>query len=216
MNEFDYWRLADTFSLVDAAALICGIPPSEITARGDGTFAYIADDESDTRGKNFKAALKSMINSVNAGNLKTVSMAYLNTFMYSPTGSPYSGMVEVAKVHDIDPGNTLVGESSLKEWLSSRGFKTGFFLPEGETADYLTKEHPKYAPKLAACVKAWQYAIKLPDNGKTPKQNIDKWLREHAAEFGMTDPDGRPIESAIEQCSKVANWDTKGGAPKTP
>ena len=172
MDEFDYWRLADTFSLVDAAALICGIPPSEIRDVGDGRFVYIADDESDTRGKNFKAALKSIINSVNARNLRTVSTAYSNTFTYLPEGAPFSSMVEVAKVQNIDPGNTLVSESSLKEWLSSRGFKTGFFFPEGETADYLTKDHPKYAPKLAACVRAWQYVIKLPDNGKTPKQNI--------------------------------------------
>ena len=210
MDEFDYWRLADTFSLVDAAALICGIPPSEIRKDElDGTiYFYFSSPEKTPQGyklnNSFFAVLKTLKNAVLTKTLPVSRDAYLFNNLPLPQGP------------ELNLEETLVGLKDLRNWLTSRGFKTGFFFPEGETADYLTKEHPKYAPKLAACVRAWQYAIKLPDNGKTPKQNIDKWLREHASEFGMTDPDGRPIESAIEQCSKVANWETKGGAPKTP
>jgi hypothetical protein len=43
-----------------------------------------------------------------------------------------------------------------------------------------------------------------------------KWLREHAAEFGLTDDDGKPNETGIEEAAKVANWQPTGGAPKTP
>jgi hypothetical protein len=43
-----------------------------------------------------------------------------------------------------------------------------------------------------------------------------KWLREHAAKFGMTDDDGKPNETGIEEAAKVANWQPTGGAPKTP
>lgn len=53
-------------------------------------------------------------------------------------------------------------------------------------------------------------------NGKTPKQALEKWLRENAADFGLTDEDGSPVNLAIEECSKVANWKLDGGPPKTP
>jgi hypothetical protein len=43
-----------------------------------------------------------------------------------------------------------------------------------------------------------------------------KWLREHAVEFGMSDEDGKPNETGIEETAKVANWQLTGGAPKTP
>jgi len=52
--------------------------------------------------------------------------------------------------------------------------------------------------------------------GKTPKQALAKWLREHAAEFGMTDDEGKPNETGIEEAAKMANWQPGGGAPKTP
>ena len=67
---------------------------------------------------------------------------------------------------------------------------------------------------LAAAVKAWQ-AVTDP-KGKSPKQALDKWLREHAADFGLTDDEGNPVNQAIEDCSKIANWQPGGGAAKTP
>ena len=79
--------------------------------------------------------------------------------------------------------------------------------------DFLEPLNPRYAPKLAAAVRAWQAVT---DAGKkSPKQALDKWLREHAAEYGLTNEEGKPIETAIEECSKVANWNQMGGAPKT-
>jgi hypothetical protein len=41
-------------------------------------------------------------------------------------------------------------------------------------------------------------------------------LAAHANEFGLTKEDGNPNEQGIEEVAKIANWDTKGGAPKTP
>jgi hypothetical protein len=42
------------------------------------------------------------------------------------------------------------------------------------------------------------------------------WLRQHANEFRLTKEDGNPNEQGIEEVAKIANWDTKGGSPKTP
>jgi hypothetical protein len=83
-----------------------------------------------------------------------------------------------------------------------------------DCADYLNPKHPRYAPKLAAAVRAWQ-AVTEP-NGKHPKQALSKWLRDHAKEYGLVDDKGKPTETGIEEAAKVANWQPGGGAPKTP
>ena len=77
--------------------------------------------------------------------------------------------------------------------------------------------HPRDAPKLAASVHAWlATADKDAISGKSPKQALEKWLRENAPKYGLSDEDGNPNADGIEQCAKVANWKQKGGAPKTP
>ena len=79
---------------------------------------------------------------------------------------------------------------------------------------HLDPKNPRYAPKLAAAVRAWQAVT---DPGKvSPKKALTKWLREHAAEFGLSDDEGKPNETGIEEVAKVANWQPGGGAPKTP
>lgn len=82
------------------------------------------------------------------------------------------------------------------------------------TPDYLDPNHPRYAPKLAAAVQAW---LAVTDPGKkTPKTALKEWLQEHAGEYKGLTSDGEPLETPINQCAKVANWEPEGGAPKTP
>ncbi len=108
--------------------------------------------------------------------------------------------------------------TSLRKLLAVRGFSTGFFFPEGAAApDYLNPQDPRYAPKLAAAVRAWE-ALGNPALLKAmhPKTALLKWLREHAVNFGLTDEDGKLNETGIDETAKVANWRPTGGAPKTP
>jgi hypothetical protein len=110
---------------------------------------------------------------------------------------------------------TRVSVGDVRAWLASRGFRTGFFFPNAtDSPNFLDRGITRYAPKLAAAVLAWQ-AVTDPC-GKHPKQALMKWLREHAAEFGLTDDEGKPNETGIEEVAKVANWQPGGGAPKTP
>ena len=103
--------------------------------------------------------------------------------------------------------------------MKKRGISSGFFFPDDfDDRNYLDPENSFYAPKLAAAVVAWESVSsneRLLD-GKTPKQAIEKWLREHASEYGLTGADGNPVVAAIEQISKVSNWRPEGGAAKTP
>jgi len=117
----------------------------------------------------------------------------------------------------IDLSSSRIEVESLRGWLAG-GLKTGFFFPEEQDfGDYLDPRHPRYAPKLAAAVLAWRATEnESAISGKSPKQALMKWLREHAADFGLTDEDGKPNETGIEEAAKVANWQPTGGAPKTP
>lgn len=114
--------------------------------------------------------------------------------------------------------SSRIDVESLRTWLRSRGIQSGFFFPlETDAPDYLNQNHPRYAPKLAAAVQAWLAASEdVGKNGKSVKQSLMKWLREHAAKYKLSDEEGKPNETGIEECAKVANWQDKGGAPKTP
>lgn len=110
---------------------------------------------------------------------------------------------------------STVKVDDLREWLRGRGISSGFFFSEPKSErEYLDKQHERYAPKLAAAVSAWENAKVMP--GKSPKSQLQKWLREHAANFGLTDKEGKLNQLGIEDVAKVANWQPSGGAPKTP
>lgn len=109
---------------------------------------------------------------------------------------------------------TTVSVDDLRKWLSDRGVKDGFFFPSSANdPDYIDRKNPRYAPRLAAAVRAWQQVTD--PKGKSPKQALIKWLTLHAADFGLTDEQGNPNNTAIEDVAKVANWQTKGGAPRS-
>jgi hypothetical protein len=102
--------------------------------------------------------------------------------------------------------------------LKSRGFIRGFFFPEPQGPAYLARSHPHYSRKLEAAINAWKAVSENEElrRGKTVKQALEVWLRQHAGEYGLTKEDGNPNETGIQEIAKIANWDTMGGAPKTP
>jgi hypothetical protein len=111
----------------------------------------------------------------------------------------------------------------LKIWLKSKGFVEGLFFPMSEDGpnadlDCLRSDHPNYSSKLAAAIRAWNAISADPERrrGKSTKQALETWLLENAGKFGLTKEDGNPNKQGIEEVAKIANWDTKGGAPKTP
>ena len=55
----------------------------------------------------------------------------------------------------IDLAESRVEVESLRLWLTKRGIRTGFYFPMTTDApDYLDPQNPRYAPKLAAAVRA--------------------------------------------------------------
>lgn len=108
----------------------------------------------------------------------------------------------------------LGSPTNKSELKASTESSTATGADANDSHGYLDPKNPRYAPKLAASVKAWQ-AVTDP-RGRSPKKALDNWLREHAADFGLMGDDGIPVNTAIEECSKVANWQPGGGAAKTP
>jgi hypothetical protein len=235
-DDFHYitplWQLADPLTVEQAAALIAGYDPNIVRFNADGGVYFENENGlTDSNGGHWvQTALAALKNAVNSGKLRArlvfsaqpryeagidymMERGYWNNEDISviednATKSEYV----IRNVPDWD--KSLVGRDDLKAWLVGNGYRTGFFFPEStEAVDYLDPKHARYAPKLAAAVNAW---IAVTDPGKvSPRQALEKWLREHAAMFGMTDDLGNPVKQAIEECSKVANWQGAGGAPKT-
>jgi hypothetical protein len=192
MDALDYWRLCDDLSVVQAALLIIGEDPAVAQD-------YIGTWEPENRPKGYDAVKTALANAVKRKQLRT------DVPEDEDDGRP---IWEQARIQVDD----------LRAWLRSRGVTTGFFFPLSKGPDYLSDSHPNYAQKLAAAIEAWTAVSGDAElrRGKSVKQALVIWLRQHANEFGLTKEDGKPNEQGIEEVAKIANWHTRGGAPKTP
>jgi hypothetical protein len=201
MDAFDYWRLCDELSVVQAALLIVGVDPSQLQY-------HVENHRPSKRPSGYDAAKSALINAIKG---KRLSATVIDA-VHDPFDS--DGDFIETNWH----ATTIVVED-LRTWLRSRGFETGFFFPQPRAGpDYLSNDHSNYSPKLAAAIQAWTAVSADPElrRGRSVKQALGIWLRQHANEFGLTKEDGNPNEQGIEEVAKIANWDTKGGAPKTP
>ena len=231
MEHFDYWRLCDELNVVQAAFLIVGEDPHSIFLSDEGIkmkhvpSGYEAAKTAITHAVKRYAVLMSEMDKETRNSPQGVLVPISERIKSLRETALKGTLVPIWETDNkgkrtlipgsIDLWHSTVEVAALREWLKKRGISSGFFFPvSGDAPDYLDPNNSRYAPKLAAAVRAWE-AVTDPGK-KSPKQALDKWLREHAAEFGLTDEDGNPVNQAIEECSKVANWNTSGGAPKTP
>lgn len=182
MEELDYWRLCEELNIVQAALLVVGEDPSvseyaegwKLSNRPEGYEAakiaicgglknYIRyekeyaelEEQTDCLRGDYASApdmvlenneyLSSLLNRSIAGTLIPESMIDIDGYDIG------------FRQGSIDVYNSTVNADSLKQWLRLKGFTTGFFFPEPVgTTDFLDPLNPRYAPKLAAAVKAWQ------------------------------------------------------------
>jgi len=201
MESADYWRLCDHISVFQAIMLILGYDPS------DQLSWQIEGNKRSSPPQGYGALKTAISNAIISEQIKAISRPAID--------QDYGG--EIPNSIDID--TTMLSVNSLKEYLKAKGFNDGFFFPEGTILEeYLDKNNPCYAPKLAAAVNAWKVITNNPElqKGKTPKQALEKWLRENASKYNLTKDDGTPNETGIQEISKIANWKPEGGAAKTP
>lgn len=238
-ETLDLWHMVDELGVVAAASLIAGYDP----AYAIRTFEY--DNEWELRYPKLVPALTAIQGAVRARKVKAtvrhrahvIAGAILFRDPDAGTEADLPGLANDERAVNIphrgtstpsddwlafsaepDWVTTTIELSELKRWLDEeRNVRPAFFFkqqPGPTRPPYLDPSHSRYAPKLAAAVCAWTATDAIPGN-KTPKQALDKWLREHAAEFGKTNEDGVANETFVEEASKVANWKPGGGAPKS-
>lgn len=201
-TSLDLWRLCDALTVVQAALLIVGQDPSE-----DGLEELVEVWEAHQQPTKYRTARIALEHAIRRRALDA------NVVYNGHPDNEFNGYQR--EIDFINFSRTTIEVSDLRSWLFSKGFTTGFFFPDRrQEADYLDPDHPRFAPKLAAAVQAW-LAVENPGN-KSPKSALEKWLREHAAKHRLTDTDGNVNETGVQECAKVANWEPKGGAPRTP
>lgn len=194
------WRLCDELTVQQAVLLIVGCDPGS-------QYSHCEHWKVEERPKGYEAVKQAISAGLRSGWIKGMHTPQQD---YDMNGNAV-GVIEGT----TDIQSSTVSREELIRWLFSRGVTTGYFFPLTTNApDYLDPRNPRYAPKLAAAVLAWQATTD--PQGKHPKQALVKWLREHAAEFGLTDDEGKANETGIDEAAKVANWQPGGGAPKTP
>lgn len=235
------WRLVDPIGVQDAAALIAGFEPKLVRFNGRQG-AWFEDESSSTSNENIRwveTALTALINAIMGGKLKAkvvhdsrpvtngdhmavvdlmeVTGGYASLDSIANEGESLSECGEYFIRDEINWEKSIISVGDIKAWLKNNGVTDGFFFPSSNQStgpNYLDKEHPRYAPKLAAAVLAWESYSEIP--GKTPKQVLSRWLNENASRFGLTDEEGKPRDNTIGDVATISNWQTTGGAPKTP
>jgi len=203
ISEFDLWKLCDQLNIIQAALLVAGHDPSS-------TQQHVERLDHDKRPKGYEAAKAAISRGLISESIKGELFEEEDHDMNGHPAGPIQGSIDLTL--------SIVDVTSLKKWLSTRGMSTGFFFPKrDEGGEFLDPKHPRYSQKLAASILAWR-AMESDGllKGKSVKQSLEKWLRVNADQFKLCDEDGKPNEKGIEECAKVANWQQKGGAPKTP
>jgi hypothetical protein len=130
----DYWHLCDELSVIQAALLVAGEDPA--SAQTDVERQIPAE-----RPVGYEAAKNA------------ISKALIRNKIEGHPIPIDAGPIEGS----INLEESTVDVGSLRNWLSSRGMSSGFFFARASSEPgYLTPEHPRYAPKLAAAVMAWR------------------------------------------------------------
>jgi len=196
MDAIDYWKLCSEYSVVQAALLICGALPD--------TLQYEVHTNPRKRPEGFVAVETALCNAIRTGRLE-------------PSAEVYDQ--DEFGTQSLNLHQTLVHVGDLNRFLIENGTYSAFFDRSApHTAIGSQPGTRRFPPKLDAAIRAWTAVTGEPERlrGKSPKQALESWLIEHAAELGLLNRNGDPNRSGIEEICKVANWKPEGGATPTP
>lgn len=216
LDQDQLFALMDSFSIVEAAALIAGHPPSSVGDYWDDAgenqiWGLRAGDHHQRMV--FDLAKASLERAVLSGRLPALIMGtYHNYGAYKQEANG-----DWKLLAEPNLSKTFIQRDDLTDWLESRNCRPEFFFSEKVKHDFMNQEHDHYSPKLAATVAAWEAASHATEtgaiNGSSPKTWIKDWLKVHAVEYGVTND--KETDDAFEQMATTANWKPKGGRPSS-
>lgn len=132
-------------------------------------------------------------------------------------GSPFDVVKNSESIwihREPDWTQSTVEVDDLKDWLGGKGFFPTFFFPKGASGGFRDKQHPRYSPKLACAIAAWENIERAMKN-MSVKESVASWVQTNGVNYGMADDSGVIPNKAVEQVATVVNWNTKGGANPT-
>jgi hypothetical protein len=173
-DRLEIWRLCNSYTIAQAALLIAGHDASE-AARVEGL-------EPSERPSGYEAAKSALIEALTRipGYRHGPLRGHVVESRRAVTVLDRHGNAQQGVEKFIDVEKSTVSASELRSWLRERGVRTGFFFPEkkNDQPDYLNPNHERFAPKLAAAVRAWEAFEKHgTPAGKSAKQALTGWLR---------------------------------------
>lgn len=217
ISDLDIAKLMQHLSVFQAASLIVGVSPATIYESNDGQalFQYEHNNH-DITGK-FNDVLQAITYAVKFGSLEATIAYETHAFIQyeSHNNTSYLYQDELSgrwfKTASIDRKNTFIQRSKLKQWLLSHDVKPPFLFTDSENdnSDYLNKEHERYVPKLALCIRAWQSSQYLPDNVAVGLW-LQDYIKDHAKEYGLSSSD-----TMVQSLATICNWNSKGGNKST-
>jgi hypothetical protein len=195
MTTINFWKLCTEYSVYQAALLIAGHDPQD--------YDHLSDSDVNRKATNYAAVRTALCNAIEGGSLQTAR----------------EGHDEDYGERHLNVHRTLIRVSDLDAFVRAAGLVCELFDRTSQpAASLLSATNAHYSRKLDAANKAW--AAVTSDRrlliGKSPKQALQKWLTDHADDFGLISKDGRPNLTGIEEICKVANWKPEGGATPTP
>ena len=191
MDDLDYWRILDEFSVTEALLLVVGVDPFKVNANEES----FKQDDSYNRYVLIRRKLIKEFES-SSGLLEEISFKE----------GPLSRYGSRPLVPNWD--RTKVSAKAMRLLLRETKISSKFFESYGQPG-YLDPEHDHYSPKLAAAVGVW---LAMEDKSAigylATKKVLNNWLTKHASEF--RDKKGKQLSNnGISECSAVANWDTR-------
>ena len=205
------FSLMDSFSIIEACALIAGHAPSDVVPEYDlngnpCSEPCILSNANDEQRMVFDLALKSMIGAVEVGRLKAIIKTTSVMQLYKTDHE-----AEWQAKYYLSPNETRIERDELLRWLNSRQCYPDFFFNQKNAPQYLVQDdNRQYAPKLCAIVHAWEATKEAEDagalEGQSIKQFASSWLKTHAKKYGVDSSD-------FESMAQIMNWGTAGGRP---
>ena len=194
MDKLDFWKVCTDFTVVQAALIACGVPPEDLQ--------WEVERMDESRCPSGYVAIRTGLkHALESGRLKASKLT--QTFSDEGYNRP-----------QVDVHTTTLSAEEIDRFLKSRGIVCPFFERSdvGETGG--ESEHAAMPLKLNAAILAWRAVKSEPARlrGRSPKQALEQWLIEHAAELGLLTRAGAVNRTGIEEICKVANWKPEGGA----
>lgn len=229
-DRFLFLRTADTYSVMDAAALMAGAHPHDpYEYNGSTKTGLRVDAEKALKGAIAFGKLKARL--VYEPKLEWERDHQDDKYLVIAKELLPTSIAEDLRHIGDKNGNIViqrepnwekseVAADDLRQWLRKKGrFPAVIFSNDASTPsedptepDYLDPAHERFAPELAMAVRAWQGVTASESIRVSVKQALRHWIL-HNKELWRGSSE--PSEGALNRMSTVANWQPQGGAPRT-